>query len=279
MATACTLPRGPAALLLAVLVFGDLRAANLERLEALGLPTETGAVTLHYSPSAQRVATVYVTDISAGVAWYREHLAWTGPVTIAVLNEADFAKVTRIPYPSPHMEPQTGLIIIANQIDAHPGFELWDLAAAPLNTAFALHEVGHLIARDLGIASTSSWINELIANVIMAGYVRAERPDLAGFQNGLPPRFADAGHYRRLAEFDALYFSMGQFNYLWFQFQIARIADYLAADTDFATLIAGLAREFPAAAPRRRLPPDAALERLERVRPGVTALAGRLFGE
>ena len=276
---ASTFLRWPAALVLVALALGGARAGNLERLEALGLPTETGALTLHYSPSAQGVAVAYAADISAGVAWYRDRLAWAGAVTVAVLDEADFARVTGIPYPSPHMEPQSGLIIIADRIDSHPGFELWDLAATPLNTAWALHEVGHLVARDLGITATSSWINELIANVVMAGYVRAERPDLAGFQSGLPPRFADAGRYRRLAEFDTLYFSMGQFNYLWFQFQIARIADYLAADTDFTTLIAGFGREFPAAAPRRRLPPDAALQRLERIRPGVTAFADALFGE
>ncbi len=271
------------ALLTALLVVGtapifDAQANNLERLQALDLPKRSGAITLHFSPAAENVALAYAADVAAAVRWYRDRLGWAGAVTVAVLVADDYFRVTRIPYPTPHMEPPTGLIILADHIDTHPGFDRWDLEPVSLNTAFALHEVGHLIARDLDIGSASFFINELIANTIMAAYVRSERPDLAGFQSGLPPRFADAGRYHALADFDSLYFSMGQLNYLWFQFHIAHIADFIATDVDIETVVDRLGRAFPERAPGRDETVPANVQRLEPVHPGVGAFVETLFG-
>ncbi len=256
----------------------DASATNLKRVEELKLPKKEGALRLYYSPAAEDAAAAYAAELEAAVAWYRAQLGWSGPVTMAVLDKADFAKVTRIPYPSPHTETRTGLIIMADRIDEHPGFDQWDLEPMGLNTAFTFHEIGHVIARDLAIWSPNAWINELVANVFLAAYVRAERPQYGGFQRGLPPRFDSAGRYRRLDDFDDLYFSMGQLNYLWFQFQIARIADYLVSDGDFRAVVEGLRREFPMVVGRRRESVKKTFERLERIRPEVTAVAAGLAG-
>jgi hypothetical protein len=137
--------------------------------------------------------------------------------------------------------------------------------------------MGHVIARDLGIASNNLWVNELIASVIMAGYVREERLQFAGFQSGMPARFAGEGNYETLAEFDQLYFAMGQFDYLWFHFHIAAIADYVVdAAGGLAAAVDGLKREFPIG----RAPESVAgtLVRLERIAPGVSALAAPIAG-
>lgn len=250
-------------------------ATNSGRVDALGLPRLEGAVTLSYSRAAEREAAVYHTELEAAVAWYRRETGWSVPVRVAVLSKADFPRATSIPYPTPHAETATGFIILADRVDEHPGFDLWDLDAVALNTAWGFHEMGHVLARDLGIASTSAWVGELIANMFMAAYVRAERPALAGFQSGLPPRFREPQRYTSLAEFDALYFGMGQQNYLWFQFEIARLADYLVARGNFPGVVAGLQREFPAAR-RARESVAETFARLERIRPGVTAAAGAL---
>jgi hypothetical protein len=215
----------------------------------------------------------------AAVAWYRRTLAWDGSVDMAVLDEADYRRTTGIPYPSPHAEIRTGFIIIADHVETHPGFGLWEIDGRDINTAWTFHELGHVIAHDLGIASANVWVNELIASVIMAGYVRAERPEFDGFQSGMPPRFADAGHFATLADFDELYFSMGQYDYLWFHFHLARIADFMAGQPGgLSAAAAGLRREFPAGAGRGRETIAATLERLERIAPGLTATVGGLAG-
>lgn len=255
---------------------GNHRGTNLSRLEQLGLPKTDGRLTLYHSRGAEAEAAVYGAELAASLDWYGAQLGWSVPVTMAVLDKADYGRITGIPYPSPHAEGRTGLIIMADRIDEHPGFAEWDLDPVGLNTSFVFHEIGHVIARDLGIWSRNSWVNELFANIFMAGYVRAERPQFDGFQSGLPPRFATAGRFRRLADFDELYFSMGQLNYLWFQFQIARTADFMVSDGDFPAVIEGLRREFPMREGRARESVTSTFARLERIRPGVTAMAAGL---
>src|SRR5262249_38211878 len=197
---------------------------NLQRVQASGLPKQEGAITLYASRSAQREAAIYGAEMAAAADWYRAQLGWDGHLTIAVLDKADFGRITQIPYPSPHAETLTGLIIIADHIVEHPGFDRWDLDEVGLNCAWSFHEIGHVIARDLGISSPNAWINELAASIFMAAYVRAQRPQFAGFQSGMPARFTSTGRYSKLAEFDALYFDIGQWDYLWYHFHIARIA-------------------------------------------------------
>lgn len=255
---------------------GNHVATNLSRLEQLGLPRTDGALTLYRSRGAEAEAAVYGAELAAALDWYRAQLGWSSPVTMAILDKADYGRVTGIPYPSPHAENRTGLIIMADHIDEHPGFTEWDLEPMGLNTSFVFHEIGHVIARDLGIWSRNSWVNELFANIFMAGYVRAERPQFDGFQSGLPRRFVDAGRYRNLANFDELYFSMGQLNYLWFQFQIAQTADFMVSGAEFPAVIDGLRREFPMQENRGRESVEQTFIRLERIRPGVTEIAADL---
>ncbi|MEO8667294.1 MAG: hypothetical protein ABI399_02175, partial [Bauldia sp.] len=75
--------------------------SDLGRLEALALPKKEGAFKLHYSPSAQAEAEVYAATLERAFAWYRARIEWPRPIVMAVLNSADWAKVSqRIPYPS-----------------------------------------------------------------------------------------------------------------------------------------------------------------------------------
>ena len=254
----------------------DRRASNLSRLEQLGLPWKKGHLTLYSSHNAKDEATIYGAELTAALDWYREQLDWSGQVRMAVLDKVDYGRVTGIPYPSPHAEYRTGLIIMADHIDEHPGFTEWDLEPIGLNTAFGFHEIGHVIAHDLGIWSPNAWVNELVANIFMAGYVRAKRPQLDGFQRGLPVRFATASHTRGIADFDKLYFAMGQLDYLWFQFQIARVADFLVSDQAFPGVVEILRHEFPIEEARGRESVGSTLSRLERIRPGVTVIAASL---
>ncbi len=253
-------------------------ASNLARAAAAGLPViEDGPLRLAHSASATDVAERFRKDLVAAINWYRAETGWSAEtVRIAILDHGDYTRITGIPYPTPHAETRTGFIILADDIRAHPGFELWDLDAGAVNMAWAFHEIGHVIADDLGIRAGSAWVNELIANVLMAAYVRAERPEFAGYQSGMPPRFATAGVYTRLADLDRIYFAMGQLNYLWFHFQLAHLADVMTANAEIATLLAALRREFPMETGRVPIPIAETFARLERVSPGVTAAAGPL---
>jgi hypothetical protein len=199
---------------------------------------------------------------------------------MAVLGAADYPRVTPLPYPSPHAETATDFIVVADRADDHPGFDLWDLDNRVVSAAWAFHEVGHVIARDLGIVSANLWVNELIANVIMAGYIRAERPEYIAYQNGMPPRFASENRFDTLAQFDEIYFRMGQLDYLWFHFHLAALADYMVdGPGGLAAMVDGLRREFPLEEGRGRETVAATVERLERIRAGVAAIVAPLMGD
>ncbi len=244
---------------------------DLPRLMALNLPVRTGAIELHYSLSAQAEATIYADALTGALAWYRAKTRWTGKLVMAVLNPGDWAKVaSRIPYPSPYAEIATGLVMMPDRIDSHPGFDQWDLEPVGLNAALTFHEIGHVIASQIGIWSGNYWINELVANAFLAAYVRAERPDFAGLLKGVPPRFTDFGRYRALVDFDDIYYAMGALNYAWFQFKLAALADYLVSGQDFTDVIAALKREFPAAEDGTRETLAETFVRLERIKPGIT---------
>jgi hypothetical protein len=250
---------------------------NADRVAALGLEqiVEPGLVVYH-SAGVGSAARFFADEAAAALAWFRQSLGWDRPVAMAVLSRADFLRLTPIPYPSPHAESATGFIIIADNVEEHPGFDLWDLDGDALNAAWMFHELGHVLARSLGIGSANSWINELIASTFMAAYIRAQRPEFAGFQSGMPPRFARAGRYQTLSQFDELYFAMGQFDYLWFHFHIAQVADFLAADAEMLpAIVEGLRAEFPLGA-RGREPVGVTLDRLESVKLGTAAFVQSL---
>jgi hypothetical protein len=244
------------------------------RVELLGLETITAdGLVLYHSADAKEEALDLAETVAAAIAWYRSTLGWNGAITMAMLDESDYLLVTPLPYPSPHTESATEFIVVADHVESHPGFDLWDLDGRVVNSAWTLHEIGHVIAHDLGIGSANHWIDELVANVIMAGYIRAERPDLIGYQSGMPPRFADANHFSTLAEFDELYFAMGQLDYLWFHFHLAGIADFIVSGPGgLAAAIDGFRREFPAEAERGEEPIADTILRLERISPGVSEL-------
>ena len=250
-------------------------AGDYDNLITLGLPVIAGSVPVYYSPSAEAEATVYAETFTRAVPWLRQQLDWDGNITMAVLDAADYQRVSAfIPYPIPYADTGDGgrLVVMPDRIDSYPGFETWDLDPIALNAALTLHEIGHIVAAQTGILSGNHWVNELIADVFLAGYARAEEPAFTALLNGVPPRFASAGKLTYLHELDALYAGVGLENYAWFQFRLADLADHIVTGRDFAAVIAELRDAFPASDAQVESV-DAVLLRLEQIAPGVTALA------
>jgi hypothetical protein len=256
---------------------GGLSEAYLRR---SGLPSFAVAdVRVYHSASALEVARIYGSAIAAALAWYRAELAWDGEIAVAVLDEADWQAMVALPYPVPHAERAWNLVVMPDSVARFPGFATWDLDAALLNEALTFHEVGHLLAPDLGLASGNHWIDELTANLFLAAYVRAARPDLAAILAGVPPRFANPGPFDQLFDLDSFYAGGGLENYAWFQFRLAALADRIVQGRPFAAVMQALGQAFPATGAGRRLTIPETLARLERVAPGSTALVADMAGD
>lgn len=256
-------------------------ATSLERLLALGLPASSDGLDLHYSPAAGDEARDYAATLTRAVDWFRQQVDWTEPVVMAVLDADDYARVTPVPYPVPHAERATGLVVMPDSIAAFPGFDRWPFDAATLNADLTAHEIGHVIAWQTGIWSSSHWVNELVADVFLAGYLRALKPDDRGLLDGVPVGFEDAGKVTSLAELDLRYSGIGLENYAWFQFRLAALADHMVAGGDFPAVVEALRAAFPqeeAFASSAEPTTAEALRRLEAIRPGVGALAADMAG-
>jgi hypothetical protein len=253
--------------------------SSFSRLQALSLPKTEGAFTLYYSPSAKDEAEIYAATLERAFAWYRARIEWPRPIVMAVLNAEDWAKVSkRIPYPSPFAELASDLVLMPDRIDSHAGFDKWDLEPVGLNAALTFHEIGHVIANQIGLWSDSYWVNELVANIFLAGYVTAERPDFAKLLDGVPPRFTDFGRYTALRDFDYIYYAMGPLNYAWFQFRLAAIARFMVEGANFGSLIGALKEAWPASQQYLQNV-ESAVTTLDGIRPGVAGLATDLLGE
>lgn len=257
----------------------DTHALTLHSLRDSDLPHREDPFPVWHSRSAEAVADEFVATMADAVAWYRTELGWDGPLGLAVLDSDDYARYAGQPYPVPYAEIASLLVVMPDSIAAFPGFERWGINDRALNTSLTFHEIGHAIANDIGLWSTSFWVDELVANVFLAAYLRATHPDDRSLLGGVPQGFADAARTTDLRTLDDLYSDVGLDNYAWFQFRLAAIADYLVADGDFRRLIAGLRAAFPKDNPTDAVmpTPEEVMRRLEALRPGVTALASDML--
>ena len=253
-------------------------ASALENIRSIGLPRLPGDVPVYHSPSARAEAVRQAEVVADAAAWFSAELGWRGPLAVAVLDAGDYARVTMTPYPTPFAQRGGNLIVLPDDISAYPGFATWDIAAADIASALAVHELGHLVAGQLGVRPAARWVDELVANLFLAAYSGARRPGLDGMLAGVPPRFGDAVRYRRLVELEAAYGGMSQENYAWFQFRLAALARHVAQGRRLADILDRFRAEFPAGGGEIVLP-SADLEKLERIAPGVAALAAGLADE
>lgn len=259
----------------------DDHALTYHSLRASDLPYREEPFPVWHSPSAEREADAFVATMADAVAWYRAETNWDGQLKLAVLNAGDYARYAGQPYPVPYAEVATGLVVMPDSIAAFPGFDAWGLEDRALNTSLTFHEIGHAIARDIGLWSNSFWVDELVANVFLAGYLRAARPDDRSLLQGVPPAFREAARTTRLTDLDDLYAGVGLDNYAWFQFRLAAIADHMVEGRDFGALVEGLRAAFPISetAVGMVMPtPEESLRRLEAIAPGTTALAVDMLG-
>ncbi len=247
-------------------------------LQQRGLPSFTvDGVRVYHSASALAPARTYGAAVAAALAWYRAQLGWDGVVAVVVLDAADWQAMVSLPYPVPHAERRWNVVVMPDSVEQFPGFADWDLDAALLNETLTFHEVGHLISPALGLAAGNHWIDELSANLFLAAYVRAERPDLAPILAGVPPRFANPGPFDQLFDLDSFYAGGGLENYAWFQFRLAALADRIVQGRPFAEVVQALRQAFDGA--DRRLTVAATLARIEQVAPGSTALVADMGGD
>jgi hypothetical protein len=242
----------------------------LARVRALSLPMLKGDVPALYSPAAKTRAELYRSTLEAAHTWYETQLGIAVPVTLAVLDKPDWGQATPVPYPMPNSKP--GLVTLPSRMEDFPGFAEMKVDADVLAQVISIHELGHLVADKEGIGARNPWINEMVANIFVAEYLAAHRPDLK------PPAARDlpSPRYTSLADLDYLRFDGVSFsNYAWFQFQLNRLSSFVAQKRDLRPVVEQLKIAFPAET-SGYLPLPEVLRRMEVVAAGFTGTLGLL---
>ena len=275
------LRRGAAglALLLTVMVpalSAQQTESRLARLRQLKLPELSGSVPTIYALGAKHRAIAYQQSLEAAHTWFEQQLGVKVPIILAVVDAETYSKLQDFAWPLPYSDPDPlnpNLIVFPSRIEDLIGPESRSKTAGEY---INYHEDGHEFAYALGIYSGNNFVNELVANIFMAAYIDAERQDL-GFVLKGPPT-SERPRYTSLEDLDYVYANgVGFKNYVWFQWQLQRIADFLVTGQSFSGVIGKLQTEFPSAQPKQETL-DQIISRLDRIRPGVRAVLGSLAG-
>ena len=253
---------------------------TIEKIRALHLPYVPGPVPVYYSRGAgvEARALKYQKSILACQQWYDQQVGKHVDITLAVLNKTDWEKVTDFGYPMPfnfggwRSLPPAG-IVVPTRFEDYPNSADFTDDPELLTENISFHELGHLYAHYTDMEIGDNLVAELYANIFMAAYVRAQRPDMLVFLQG-PSRKLPPERYTSLEDLQYIADGVGFTNYGWFHFQIYRMADLLLKDKPLPQLLAELKKTFND--PIQRPFKDVAA-RLETIRPSISKEMGDLW--
>ena len=249
-------------------------AANaLQRLVALRLPRLHGPVPVYYSAGVKETAVRDQAAIAACANWYSQQLHVTVPVTVAVLNQADWKRVgALIAYPMPQAEPEAGgnVLFMPDSFDSFPGQGSPAEVVKKLDF-ISFHETGHLFQRKLKLEGPDLFMQEFTATMLATAYALVARPDLVAAT--VDSRAGSRQRYTSFEDLDLVYFGVGFDNYDWLQVETARLAVFFVKGQDLASLVDKLHAAFP---PGQVMSNRDVLAKLDVIRPGFLAQAGDL---
>lgn len=248
-------------------------AITLRILRSFPLQELAGPVPTWYVPSAQQRAREYQQSLQPALGWFEEELHLKLPMDLAVLDQNSYEKINNVPWPLPYALPNFNYLVFPSHIEELLGPE--PKARAP-GEYITYHESGHVFAYRLGIDSGNAFVGELVANIFMAGYIHAKRPDLTWVLEG--PNPSDHPRYTTLADLDYVYYpGVGPANYAWYQWHLQRMAGYLTTGQKFSSVVDKVKAQFPADKKKQETLSQI-VAHLDQIRPGIRDFMGTLAG-
>ncbi len=244
----------------------------LNRLISLHLPRLEGTIPVYYSDGLKATALRDRAEIADCSSWYSRQLHVAVPVTLAVLNKADWNRVGHLAdYPMAEAFPEEGnVIIMPDSFVSFPGQNTHIDLNKKLDF-IALHETGHLYQRALHLEGPDLFMQEFSATMLATAYALAQRPEL--LSDTLNSRAGMKQRYTSFEDMDLIYDGVGFDNYDWLQVETVRLAVFFVKGKDLVDLVGKVQAAFPAG---RAMSNEQVFGRLEIIRPGITAQAGAL---
>ena len=244
----------------------------ISRLVALHLPRLDGPLPVYYSRGLKATALRDQAEIADCSSWYSRQLHVSVPVTLAVLNQADWNRVGHLAgYPMAEAFPSEGnIIIMPDSFASFPGQSTRVDLGKKLDF-IAFHETGHLYQQALHLQGPDLFMQEFVATVLASAYALARRPELLA--DTIHSRTDAKQRYTSFEDMDLIYEGVGFDNYDWLQVETVRLAEFFTKEQDLARLVGKMQAAFPAG---RVMNNEAVFRSLDVIRPGILGQAGPL---
>lgn len=269
----------------------------VEQVRGLGLDSLAGPLPVHYSAGYGARAREVQGILREGARFFTDSLGLSdNPVRVALLVQADWERVSRVPYGVPFV--QGGVVvmpaagdgpIVADFLAAEPhasaaaharvaqtGVSYADNARR-MTDLIGFHELGHGYTTAYGVQTHARWFSEFMATYMAYAFLERMRPPLArGWEAMLQAKLdAPRPTHTSLATFDSLYIRVGPENYNWYQaaFALQAAEVFRAEGLGFLPKVRAA---FPVQPGAPRLSGDEVMARLETLHPGFRAWADRL---
>lgn len=276
----------------------DLDAAAV--FSALDVPVLPGPVPVYYSRGREDRATALREALVKAIDHFDAALKIRPRVSLAVLADSDWERVTGAPYGMPFSHPgRAPLIVMPAEHVMFAGFLAkmakedgpsgvvgraagdtglpLDAVTRRLGDSILYHEFGHVLVAQYAIVSPNRWLGEFLGNYVMQAFLAESGTDprlLTFFRVFKDRQRSQPVSHRSLDDLERLYAGVGMDNYGWYQAQTdARAAEVYR--THGVAFLAKVKAAFPAGTPST-LPVAEVLSRLDAIAPGFTAWARAL---
>ena len=273
-------------------------AQTLAKVQNLNTPKIHKKITVYYSSGHEARARAVQPLIEDAMEFYDRKLRLKSDLAVALLDRADWEKITQIPYglpwfsDPPHVAflPATSDGVVATDTirkkSTMPvaaikelerlGFD-YEQATDKTVELIGLHELGHVYGQLLGFKTgqPNKWFGEFFASYFAYTYLSAKQPKLARVFEIMTSERAEitpTPRYTSLEDFEKLYAGVGPDNYGWYQGKfMGRVVEvHRSKGINFI-------KRADAAFPPEEgvLPVDVVLSRLDGIASGFTAWAKR----
>src|SRR5262245_44529789 len=154
----------------------------------------------------------------------------------------------------------------------------FERGAMKLTDLIALHELGHVYTSAYGIKPPTRWFPEFLASYFAYAFLKEKHPKLADLFQAMATGGYIEGlknpEHTSLEDFERIFVGVGVDNFAWYQRKFLQKAAQIY-DAKKLTFLADVKRAFPLDE-KGAVTPEVALERLEKISPGITAWAKSL---
>ena len=239
-------------LLLFIFQFSFYSQSLIEEIKSLHLEKSEAGLTAYYSEGSYERAEEVKFRLKNSAEYFEKTFAIEENFSIAILNEEDWKKVSKIPYGLPFVSGPPYIVVFPADLNNELGnLVLESLAEENLDQKYTIsneeiayrfisligfHELGHIYSKASGIDFPNKWTFEFAATYFAYLYLLDNSVESKNL-------WLDVAHileeeisptYTTLKDFEELYVRVGVENYAWYQVifleRVAEVADQNGKD-------------------------------------------------